>query len=159
MSTAEGEAFKRTLSKVRFAMPGMEFATEMIIKSGLYSASMSQVPITLHPDGLQATWSAPTYVSRWLRTLRLFLIFSPRWSFFDRDYCCLSSNSRIRIGSATNSHLWSKGHSHSASRSLFGLIGWRYTLSVFAKLFAAELMMHKPQPRESFSRKGSRIRI
>ena len=30
---------------------GMEFATEMIIKSTLFGGAMDQVPITLHPDG------------------------------------------------------------------------------------------------------------
>src|SRR4029453_19322491 len=33
---------------------GMEFATEMIIKSGLYGAKVAEVPITLHPDGRKA---------------------------------------------------------------------------------------------------------
>ena len=33
---------------------GMEFATEMIIKSSLLSAKIAEVPITLHPDGRKA---------------------------------------------------------------------------------------------------------
>ena len=60
---------------------GMEFATEMIIKSSLYGAHTSEVPITLHPDGRQA--HAPhlkTFRDGW-RTLRLFLMYSPRWLF------------------------------------------------------------------------------
>ena len=62
--------------------PGMEFATEMIIKSGLYGASMSQVPITLHPDGRKEHGPhLRTFRDGW-RTLRLFLIFSPKWTFF-----------------------------------------------------------------------------
>ncbi len=62
--------------------PGMEFATEMIIKSGLHQASMSQVPITLHPDGRQEHGPhLRTFRDGW-RTLRLFLAFSPKWTFF-----------------------------------------------------------------------------
>ncbi|KAA5544528.1 glycosyltransferase family 2 protein [Roseiconus nitratireducens] len=62
--------------------PGMEFATEMIIKSGLYGASMSQVPITLHPDGRKEHGPhLRTFRDGW-RTLRLFLVFSPKWTFF-----------------------------------------------------------------------------
>jgi glycosyltransferase involved in cell wall biosynthesis len=60
---------------------GMEFATEMIIKSSLYSASIAEVPITLHPDGRTA--HAPhlrTFRDGW-RTLRFFLLYSPRWLF------------------------------------------------------------------------------
>jgi hypothetical protein len=32
---------------------GMEFATEMIIKSSLYGVKIAEGPITLHPDGRQ----------------------------------------------------------------------------------------------------------
>jgi hypothetical protein len=60
----------------------MEFATEMIIKTSLYGYKIAEVPITLHPDG--RTSHAPhlkTYRDGW-RTLRFFLIYSPRWLFF-----------------------------------------------------------------------------
>lgn len=60
---------------------GMEFATEMIIKSSLYGCRMAEVPITLHPDGRKA--HAPhlkTFRDGW-RTLRFFLMYSPRWLF------------------------------------------------------------------------------
>jgi glycosyltransferase involved in cell wall biosynthesis len=60
---------------------GMEFATEMIIKSSLYHARITEVPITLHPDGRKA--HAPhlkTFRDGW-RTLRFFLMYSPRWLF------------------------------------------------------------------------------
>jgi glycosyltransferase involved in cell wall biosynthesis len=60
---------------------GMEFATEMIIKSSLYHARFAEVPITLHPDGRKA--HAPhlkTFRDGW-RTLRFFLMYSPRWLF------------------------------------------------------------------------------
>jgi glycosyltransferase involved in cell wall biosynthesis len=60
---------------------GMEFATEMIIKSTVGSARIAEVPISLHPDGREA--HAPhlrTFRDGW-RTLRFFLLFSPRWLF------------------------------------------------------------------------------
>ncbi len=60
---------------------GMEFATEMIIKSSLNGVKMAEVPITLHPDGRKA--HAPhlkTFRDGW-RTLRFFLLYSPRWLF------------------------------------------------------------------------------
>ncbi len=60
---------------------GMEFATEMIIKASLYGASIAEVPITLHPDGRKS--HAPhlkTFRDGW-RTLRFFLMYSPRWLF------------------------------------------------------------------------------
>jgi hypothetical protein len=60
---------------------GMEFATEMIIKSSLYHAKIAEVPITLRPDGRKS--HAPhlkTFRDGW-RTLRFFLMYSPRWLF------------------------------------------------------------------------------
>jgi glycosyltransferase involved in cell wall biosynthesis len=60
---------------------GMEFATEMIIKSSLRGARMSEVPITLHPDGRKAhPPHLKTFRDGW-RTLRFFLMYSPRWLF------------------------------------------------------------------------------
>lgn len=60
---------------------GMEFATEMIIKSSLFKSDIAEVPITLHPDGRKA--HAPhlrTFRDGW-RTLRFFLVYSPTYLF------------------------------------------------------------------------------
>ncbi len=60
---------------------GMEFATEMIIKSSLFAATIREVPITLHPDGRKAHKPhLRTFRDGW-RTLRFFLMLSPRWTF------------------------------------------------------------------------------
>ncbi|MFM8469657.1 MAG: glycosyltransferase family 2 protein [Limisphaerales bacterium] len=60
---------------------GMEFATEMLIKASLRGTRIEEVPITLHRDG--RTTHPPhlrTFRDGW-RTLRFFLICSPRWLF------------------------------------------------------------------------------
>jgi glycosyltransferase involved in cell wall biosynthesis len=60
---------------------GMEFATEMIIKASLTGARVAEVPITLHPDGRRThPPHLRTFRDGW-RTLRFFLIYSPRWLF------------------------------------------------------------------------------
>jgi glycosyltransferase involved in cell wall biosynthesis len=60
---------------------GMEFATEMIIKGSLYGARIAEVPITLYPDGrLAHPPHLRTFRDGW-RTLRFFLLYSPRWLF------------------------------------------------------------------------------
>src|SRR5580704_10810287 len=72
---------KEHYQKLDLRCTGMEFATEMIIKSSLNGSKIAEVPITLHPDGRKA--HAPhlkTFRDGW-RTLRFFLIFSPRWLF------------------------------------------------------------------------------
>ena len=60
---------------------GMEFATEMIIKASLFRAKIAEIAITLHRDGRKS--HAPhlkTFRDGW-RTLRFFMLFSPRWLF------------------------------------------------------------------------------
>ncbi len=60
---------------------GMEFAVEMIVKSSLRKESIAEIPITLRRDGRKS--HAPhlrTFRDGW-RTLRYFLLFSPRWLF------------------------------------------------------------------------------
>jgi glycosyltransferase involved in cell wall biosynthesis len=60
---------------------GMEFATEMIIKASLFNEKIAEVPITLHPDGRRShPPHLKTFRDGW-RTLRFFLMYSPRWLF------------------------------------------------------------------------------
>jgi glycosyltransferase involved in cell wall biosynthesis len=60
---------------------GMEFATEMVIKSSRMGAKIAEVPITLHPDGRKNhPPHLKTFRDGW-RTLRFFLMCSPKWLF------------------------------------------------------------------------------
>jgi len=74
--------FSRALfHRLNLRCVGMEFATEMIIKSSLYREKIAEVPITLHRDGRTAhPPHLKTYRDGW-RTLRFFLMYSPRWLF------------------------------------------------------------------------------
>ena len=70
---------------------GMEFASEMIIKSTLRKARISEVAITLHPDGRRS--HAPhlhTFRDGW-RHLRFFLVFSPRWLFLIPGFALIAA--------------------------------------------------------------------
>jgi len=72
---------KALFQRLNLRCTGMEFATEMIIKSSLYREKIAEVPITLHPDGRTAhPPHLKTYRDGW-RTLRFFLMYSPRWLF------------------------------------------------------------------------------
>jgi glycosyltransferase involved in cell wall biosynthesis len=60
---------------------GMEFASEMVVKSSLAGLRMTEVPTTLSPDGR----SHPPHLRSWRdgwRHLRFLLLYSPRWLFF-----------------------------------------------------------------------------
>ncbi len=72
---------KELYQRLDLRCTGMEFATEMILKSGLNRVKISEVPITLHPDGrITRRPHLRTFRDGW-RTLRLYLMFSPRWLF------------------------------------------------------------------------------
>ena len=66
--------------KMDLKTTGMEFASEMVIKATLRSLRITEVPVTLHPDGR----SRPPHLKPWRdgwRHLRFMLIYSPRWLF------------------------------------------------------------------------------
>lgn len=72
---------KDLYERLEMRSPGMEFATEMIIKSSVRGERIAEVPISLHPDGRKS--HAPhlrTFRDGW-RTLRFFFMSSPKWLF------------------------------------------------------------------------------
>ena len=72
---------KELYNSIDLRCTGMEFATEMIIKASLYHSRITEVPIALHPDGRKShPPHLKTFRDGW-RTLRLFLICSPRYLF------------------------------------------------------------------------------
>ena len=74
--------FTRELyNRLELQCEGMEFATEMIIKASLHGARIAEIPITLHPDGRKAQVPHLRTIRDGWRTLRFFLVFSPRWLF------------------------------------------------------------------------------
>ena len=60
---------------------GMEFATEMIIKASFQGARISEIPITLHPDGRKTQAPHLRTIRDGWRTLRFFLVLSPELLF------------------------------------------------------------------------------
>ncbi len=130
--------------------PGMEFATEMIIRSGLHGSSMSQVPITLHPDGRQQHGPhLRTFRDGW-RTLRLFLVFSPKWTFLRPGMILIAfavlgyalAIPQVHVfGAALDIHTL-------LIASLAGLMGWQCVLfAALARIFASRAGMMPPHPR------------
>ena len=60
--------------------PGMEFASEMVVKATIHRLRIAEVPTTLSPDGR----SRPPHLRSWRdgwRHLRFLLLFSPSWLF------------------------------------------------------------------------------
>jgi glycosyltransferase involved in cell wall biosynthesis len=88
--------------------PGMEFASEMVVKAVLAGWRIAEVPATLAPDGR----GRPPHLRSWRdgwRHLRFLLLFSPRWLFLYPGLALLAAGltlstvlyfSTLRIGGA-----------------------------------------------------------
>jgi glycosyltransferase involved in cell wall biosynthesis len=59
---------------------GMEFAVEMVVKATIKGLRIAEVPTTLSPDADKRKRHLRTWRDGW-RTLRLLLLYSPRWLF------------------------------------------------------------------------------
>jgi glycosyltransferase involved in cell wall biosynthesis len=71
---------KDAFEKLDLRTTGMEFASEMVVKATLQKLSITEVPITLYPDGR----SRPPHLRSWRdgwRHLRFLLLYCPRWLF------------------------------------------------------------------------------
>jgi hypothetical protein len=60
--------------------PGMEFASEMVVRASLAQLRISEVPTTLRKDGRTRPPHLRTWRDGW-RHLRFLLAYSPRWLF------------------------------------------------------------------------------
>lgn len=71
---------KEAYQKAGLRTTGMEFASEMVIKATLKGMKITEVPITLYPDGR----SRPPHLRSWRdgwRHLRFMLLYCPTWLF------------------------------------------------------------------------------
>ena len=71
---------REAMRALHLETPGMEFASEMVVKSALHKLSIAEVPVTLAPDGRSRPPHLRTWRDGW-RHLRFLLLFSPRWLF------------------------------------------------------------------------------
>ncbi|MBN9072563.1 MAG: glycosyltransferase, partial [Rhizobiales bacterium] len=60
---------------------GMEFASEMVVRSALAGLRIEEVPTTLKPDGRSRAPHLRTWRDGW-RHLKFLLMYNPRWLFF-----------------------------------------------------------------------------
>lgn len=137
-------------ARLRQRCTGMEFATEMVIKMSLSGARIGEVPITLHKDGRT---EHPPHLRTWRdgwRTLRFFLLLSPRWLFLLPGFALMIAGLaafaagflNLQIGRAT----------FDVSTMLFGSLflslGFQLVLfAVFTKVFAINEDLLPADPR------------
>ncbi|NLE98890.1 MAG: glycosyltransferase family 2 protein, partial [Propionibacterium sp.] len=75
-------AFRRPrILELGLRTQGMEFASEMVVRSALNRLTMREVPTTLRPDGRSRSPHLRTWSDGW-RHLKFLLALSPRWMFY-----------------------------------------------------------------------------
>ncbi len=74
-------AFNRdSIRSLGLTAPGMEFASEMVVKAAIEKLDIREVPTTLQPDGRSRPPHLRTWRDGW-RHLRFLLIFAPKFLF------------------------------------------------------------------------------
>ena len=137
-------------SRLRQRCTGMEFANEMVIKMSLAGAKIGEVPITLHPDGRT---KHPPHLRTWRdgwRTLRFYLLLSPRWLFLLPGFALMIAGLAAFAGGFFNLELG--GATFDVSTMLFGSLflslGFQLALfAVFTKVFAINEDLLPADPR------------
>ena len=71
---------KTAYRKMNLQTTGMEFASEMIVKSKLNKLSITEVPTVLHKDGRTRAPHLNTWSDGW-RHLRFLMLYAPNWLF------------------------------------------------------------------------------
>jgi hypothetical protein len=71
---------KDAYQKLGLNSPGMEFASEMVVKACLHQQRISEVPVVLHPDGRDRPPHLRSFRDGW-RHLRFLLLMCPLWLF------------------------------------------------------------------------------
>jgi glycosyltransferase involved in cell wall biosynthesis len=75
-------AFKtESIRSLQLQTTGMEFASEMVVRSALCGLRIVEVPTPLKPDGRSRAPHLKTWRDGW-RHLKFLLMYSPRWLFF-----------------------------------------------------------------------------
>jgi len=72
---------KKAYLKMNLKTTGMEFASEMVIKSAKAKLKITEVPITLYPDGRSGKPHLRSFRDGW-RHVRFMLMHSPKYLFF-----------------------------------------------------------------------------
>ncbi|WP_368732358.1 glycosyltransferase family 2 protein [Winogradskyella ouciana] len=71
---------KAAYQKMNLKTSGMEFASEMVVKSRLNNLSITEVPTTLKKDGRSRKPHLKTWSDGW-RHLRFLMLYAPNWLF------------------------------------------------------------------------------
>jgi glycosyltransferase involved in cell wall biosynthesis len=129
---------------------GMEFASEMVVRSSLAQLRIVEVPTTLRPDGRSRSPHLRTWRDGW-RHLRFLLAFSPRWLLYYPSLALqivgLLGVAWLAFGPHVVGHVGFGPHSMLACATMFVLGMQGVGLAVVARSYASHLGLLAPSPR------------
>jgi glycosyltransferase involved in cell wall biosynthesis len=140
---------KDAYEKMGLRTTGMEFATEMVVKASLLHMRVTEVPTTLSPDGRNRPPHLRTWRDGW-RTLRFFLLYSPRWLFLYPGFALMMVGAVLGLwllpGPRTVGSITFDVHTL-VYAAAFVLLGFQaIAFAVFTKLFAISEGLLPPDP-------------
>src|SRR5437867_118223 len=141
------------MRSLRLQSRGMEFALEMVVKAQMHGLRITEVPITLSPDGRGRPPHLRWYRDGW-RSLRFYLLMSPQWFFAVPGLTLLVCGVFVSIvllpGPVSVMSITFDYHTlmYSTSAIVFGYQS--ILLFVFAELMAVETGLHPLGSRFTF---------
>ena len=148
-------AFRRdSILGLNLRTTGMEFASEMVVKTSLAGLRMTEVPTTLSPDGRSRAPHLRSWRDGW-RHLRFLLLYSPRWLFFYPGLAALAIGvvlSALLIPGPLPVHIGGATHTLDVDTLTYALglvlIGAHITVfAVSAKVFGTQEGFLPPNPK------------
>jgi len=140
---------KDAFERMDLRTTGMEFATEMVVKATVLKLRIAEVPTTLSPDGRNRPPHLRTWRDGW-RTLRFFLLYSPRWLFLYPGAALMLAGAVLGLwllpAPRTVGNVTFDVHTILYAAA-FLLLGFQsITFAVFTKLFAISEGLLPPDP-------------
>ena len=144
---------KEAVQALQLQSRGMEFALEMVVKARMHGLRITEVPITLSPDGRDRASHLRRYRDGW-RSLRFYLLMSPRWFFGVPGLILLVGGLIVSMmllpGPISVMSITFDYHTLMYSTSAIVLGYQSILLFIFAELMAVETGLHPPGSRFAF---------
>jgi Glycosyl transferase family 2 len=144
---------KEAVRALKLQSLGMEFALEMVVKARMHGLRITEVPVTLSPDGRDRASHLRRYKDGW-RSLRFYLLMSPQWFFAIPGLALLGCGLIVSIvllrGPVSVMSITFDYHTLMYSTSAIVLGYQAILLFIFAKLMAVESGLHPPRTRFGF---------
>ena len=140
---------KDSIDRLHLRTGGMEFATEMVIRSTLDGLRIGEIPVTLRKDGRDRPPHLRPWRDGW-RHLRFMLLFSPRWLFLYPGLALMTAGA-VLGGCILPEPLMLGGLTLDVHTLLFCavavLIGFQSVLfALLTKVFAVQHGLRPPDP-------------